>query len=79
LSISGIFISINAIGGAILKIKQKIKLMILLSLINAFVILSLSVILIKMNLFGVVGVGIGWTVGQGIISVIYLLFIKKLL
>jgi O-antigen/teichoic acid export membrane protein len=79
LSISGIFISINAIGGAILKIKQKIKLMILLSLINAFVILSLNVILIKMDLFGVVGVGIGWTVGQGIISVIYLLFIKKLL
>jgi O-antigen/teichoic acid export membrane protein len=79
LSISGIFISINAIGGAILKIKQKIKLMILLSLINAFVILSLSVILIKMDLFGVVGVGIGWIVGQGIISVIYLLFIKKLL
>ncbi len=64
LSISGIFISINAIGGAILKIKQKIKLMILLSLINAFVILSLNVILIKMDLFGVAGVGIGWIVGQ---------------
>jgi O-antigen/teichoic acid export membrane protein len=65
LSISGIFISINAIGGAILNIKQKIKLMILLSLITAAVILSLSVILIKMNLFGVVGVRIGWIVGQG--------------
>ena len=79
LSISGIFISINAIGGTILNIKIKIKLLILLSLINTTVILSLSVILIKMNLFGVVGVGIGWIVGQGIISVIYLLFIKKLL
>jgi len=79
LSISGIFISINAIGGAILNIKQKIKLMILLSLINAFVILSLSVFFIKMNLFGVVGVGIGWIVGRGITSVIYLSFIKKLL
>ena len=61
------------------KIKHKIKLIILLSLINVTVILSLSIILIKMNLFGVVGVGIGWIVGQGIISVIYLLFIKKLL
>ena len=60
LSISGIFISINAIGGAILNIKQKIKVMLLLSLINAFVILSLSVFFIKMDLFGV---GIGWTVG----------------
>ena len=79
LSISGIFIAINAIGSAILNIKQKIKLMILLSLISTTVILSLSVFLIKMNFFGVVGVGIGWIVGQGIISVIYLLFIKKLL
>jgi O-antigen/teichoic acid export membrane protein len=79
LSISGIFISINAIGGAILNIKQKIKLMILLSLINAFVLLSLSVFFIKMNLFGVVGVGIGWTVGQGTTALIYLLLIKRLL
>ncbi len=79
LSISGIFISINAIGGAILKIKQKIKLMILLSLINTTVILSLSVFLIKMDLFGIVRVGISWIVGQGIISVIHLLFTKKLL
>ena len=79
LSISGIFFSINAIGFAILNIKHKIKLMILLDLLIATVILTLSVILLKMNLFGVVGVGISWIVGQGIISVIYLLFIKKLL
>jgi O-antigen/teichoic acid export membrane protein len=79
LSISGIFISINAIGGTILNIKIKIKLLILLNLINTTVILSLSVFFIKMNLFGIVGVGIGWIVGQGITSVIYLLFIKKLL
>jgi hypothetical protein len=32
-----------------------------------------------MNLFGIVGVGIGWIVGQGVTSVIYLLFINKLL
>ena len=56
LSISEIFISINAVGSVILKIKHKIKLIILLSLTNVTVILSLSVILIKMNLFRVVGV-----------------------
>src|SRR3989304_712051 len=72
LSISGIFISINAIGGAILNIKHKIKLLILLSLITATIILSISIILIKMNLFGIVGVGIGWIVGQGTTSLIYL-------
>ena len=79
LSISGIFISINAIGGTILNIKHKIKLLILLSLINTTVILSLSVFFIKMNLFGVVGVGIGWIVGQGTTSLIYLFLIKRFL
>jgi O-antigen/teichoic acid export membrane protein len=59
LSISGIFISINAIGSVILNIKHRIKLLILLSLINTTVIFSLSVFFIKMNLFGVVGIGIG--------------------
>ena len=47
--------------------------MILLNLMSTTIILSLSVILIKMNLFGVVGVGIGWTVGQGATALIYLL------
>ena len=79
LSISVIFTSINAIGGAILNIKHKIKLLILSSLINTTIILSLSVFFIKMNLFGVVEVGIGWIVGQGATTLIYLLLIKKLL
>ena len=79
LSISGIFISINAIGSIILHIKHKIKLLILLNLINATVILSLSVILIKMNLFGVVGVGIGWIVGQSVTALVFLFLIKRLL
>jgi len=78
-SISGIFISIDTIGGTILKIKHQIKLLILLSLICTTVILSLSVFFIKMNLFGVVGVGIGWIVGQGTLSLIYLFLIKRLL
>jgi len=76
LSISGIFISINAIGSTMLNIKIKIKLMILLSLINTTVILSLSVILIKMDFLGIVGVGIGWILGQGTTALIYLLLIK---
>ncbi len=79
LSISGIFISINAIGGTILKIKHKIKLLILLSLINTSIILSLSVFFIKMNLFGIAGVGIGWIVGQGATALIYLFLMKRLI
>lgn len=77
LSISGIFFSVNVIGGTILKIRYKIKLMILLSFVISFIILSLSIILLKMNLFGIVGVGIGWIVGQGVIALIYLFLIKK--
>lgn len=59
LSIAGIFISINSIESVILNIKHKIKLMILLNLMSTTIILSLSVILIKMNFLGIVGVGIG--------------------
>ncbi|MBA7548107.1 hypothetical protein ES705_40553 [subsurface metagenome] len=79
LSISGIFYSINAIGSVILNIKRKIKLLILLDFINASAILSLSIILLKMNLFGIVGVGISWIVGQGTTALVFLFLIKKLI
>jgi len=76
LSILGIFISINAIGSVILNIKHKIKLIILVNFIGASIVLSLSIMFIHNNLLEI---GVGWMLGQGIISVIYLLFIKKLL
>ena len=53
LSISGIFISINAIGGTILNIKHKIKLIILVNFIGASIVLSLSIIFIHNNLLGI--------------------------
>jgi len=76
LAISGIFLSINHLGNSIFFIKHRIKLMILINFIGAFIILSLSIMLIHQNLLGV---GVGWVMGQGTISVIYLLFIKKIL
>jgi O-antigen/teichoic acid export membrane protein len=76
LAISGIFVSINYIGNSIFYIKHRIKLMILVNFIGASIILSLSIMLIHQNLLGI---GIAWVMGQGISSVIYLLFIKKLL
>lgn len=76
LSISGIFLSINYIGNSIFYIKHRIKLVILVNILGASIILSLSILLIHQNLLGI---GIGWMLGQGIISVIYLFFIKKLL
>jgi O-antigen/teichoic acid export membrane protein len=76
LAISGIFLSINYIGNSIFYIKHRIKLIILVNFIGASIILSLSIMLIHQNLLGI---GVGWVMGRGIISVIYLLFIKKLL
>ena len=76
LAISGIFLSINYIGNSIFYIKHRIKLMILVNFIGASIVLSLSIIFIHNNLLGI---GVGWVMGQGITSVIYLLFIKKLL
>jgi O-antigen/teichoic acid export membrane protein len=66
LSISGIFISINAIGGVIPNIKHRIKLIILVNFISASIVLSLSIIFIHNNLLGT---GIGWMLREGIISV----------
>lgn len=76
LAISGIFISINCIGNSIFYIKHRIKLIILVNLLGTSIILSLSIMLIHQNLLGI---GVGWMLGQGIISVIYSLYIKKLL
>jgi len=76
LAISGIFLSINCIGNSIFYIKNKIKLIILMSFIGASIILSLSIMLIHQNLLGI---GVAWILGQGITSLIFLLFIKKLL
>ena len=76
LAISGIFLSINYIGNSIFFIKNKIKLIILMSFIGTSIILSLSIMLIHQNLLGI---GVSWLLGQGITSLIFLLFIKKLL
>lgn len=79
LSISGIFISINYLGSTIFTIKHRIKLIIILSLITTVLILSLSVILIKMNFTSSIAIGIGWTVGHGIASVVYLFLMRRLI
>jgi len=76
LTISSLFISVNHIGSAILNIKHKVKIMIMLNIISTMIIFSLSLVLINFNLLGI---GISWFVGQGIITCIYLLLIKNLL
>lgn len=79
LAISGIFISINDIGGTILKVKQRIRLLILISFIKTCIILILSIFFIMRNIFGLVGIGISWIIGLLITSIIYILIINKYL
>jgi len=76
LAISGTFIYINSVGAAILNIKYRIKKLVLINFLSASLILGLSYYLLPMELLGI---GIAWLVGQGIISIIYLLNIKKFL
>jgi len=75
LAITGIFISINCIGNSIFYIKHKIKLIILVNFIGVFVILSLSTLLVQLNLLGI---GVGWIIGQGIISILFLFSLRRL-
>ena len=76
LSISGLFISINYIGNSIFYITHRIKLIILINFIGTFIILSLSVMMSHQNLLGI---GIAWAIGQGIVALIYLVQIKRFL
>jgi len=76
LSISAILIIINAIGSVILNIKHKIKLLISLSFISATIIIILSIILIKISSFGLVGIGVAWAMGHSTTALIYLFLIK---
>jgi O-antigen/teichoic acid export membrane protein len=68
LALSGIFVSINSVFGAILRVEHKIKEMILINFVGALMILGLSYLFISK---GLLGVGIAWITGQGIMSMIY--------
>lgn len=74
LSISGIFMAINSLGNSVFYIKHKVKQIILINFIGTATIFGLSMVLTSRHL---VGVGIAWIIGQGLISAIYLFCNKK--
>lgn len=76
LAISGTFIYINSVGAVILNIKHQMKKLIVINIIGALFILGLSHFLISKELLGI---GIAWLIGQGVISAMYLFFIKRFL
>jgi len=71
LALSGIFISINSIFGTILRVERKIKKMIFINFIGALSILALSYLFISR---GLLGIGLAWILGHGIVSLIYLTY-----
>ncbi len=74
LAISGIFISINAVFGTLFRVKKRIKSLIFISMINAFIVLGGSYLLLDK---GLLGIGYSWVIGQGITSLIYLVCWNK--
>jgi O-antigen/teichoic acid export membrane protein len=78
LAISGIFVSINAVYGAIFRIEDKVKELMIISTIGTAITFILTYLLLNKGLFGI---GIAWMVGQIVISllytIIYAIFGKK--
>ncbi len=68
LALSGIFISCNTIFGIILRVKHKIMMLIYINFISAISILGLSYLLLSK---GLLGIGLAWTAGQGLVSLVY--------
>ena len=70
MALSGIFVSINSIYGSLFKIKNRIKGILVASIISAVAILGGSYVLIERG-WGLMGVAIAYVAGQAIVSVSY--------
>jgi len=76
LAFSGIFVSVNSVFNAILKVKNMVREMITRSVIGSFLIILLSFVFIYYG-FGLLGIGYAWIIGQALISVTYLVLWKR--
>lgn len=74
MALGGIFIGINQVGHALLHVEKKIKIYISLNLVSATITIILSFLLLK---HGLIGIGIAFLAGSGVISLIYLLILWR--
>ena len=74
---SGVFVGINNIFGTLLRVRHRIKELIK-KIIKKSVILGGSYVLISQGL-GLMGIGLAYLIGQGVVSGVYLglKFIRK--
>lgn len=76
LAISGVFVSINAVYSAILRVRKEIGKIVLANLVGAVITLVLSYFLILYGK-GLQGVGYAWLIGQILILGVYLLSYRR--
>lgn len=76
LALGGVFVGVNCLFSSIFRIKNRLGALIFRSILGSGLIIGLSHIFIQKG-FGLLGVGYAWIIGQGVISVIYLLLWKK--
>lgn len=76
MAFSSIFIAINGIFGTVLRIRQKIKELIFISIFSTTVILSGCYYFSSIKL---IGIGIAWILGQMSVTILYLIIRKRVL
>jgi O-antigen/teichoic acid export membrane protein len=74
MAVSTLIMSVQVIFGTILKIKDMMKELIIISAFST--IMTLSVIYLMMP-FGLTGVGIGWLIGQCLTLLVYVIFLRR--
>ena len=74
LALSAIFIAMNSVMGNIIRIKFQMSKLVLINLTGVIIILGLSYLLLQKS---IMGVGWAWLIGQGIMSLAYLITIFR--
>ena len=74
LALSAIFIAMNSVMGNIIRIKFQMSKLVLINLTGVIIILGLSYLLLQKS---IMGVGWAWLIGQGIMTLAYLVIIFR--
>lgn len=72
LTVSGIFVGFNNLCGSLLNLHHKIKELMIVNIVGVALVLSSVALCLK---FGLNGIGYGWFIGQGLISLTYLIYV----
>jgi exosortase/archaeosortase family protein len=76
LIISGIFVSANSIFASVFKVQNRIREMVIRSVIGSVLIIVLSLMFMAKG-FGLLGVGYAWIIGQALITLTYFILWKR--